>query len=71
MFNFDEWAELHLAADFDGEDWEGDWDEIPGDDGWDEHWAMPIITTPVLKPLPWGEGGGIGFFTNEGHEPPF
>lgn len=64
-----DWADTHLAADFDGQDWDD-----REDDGWSERddWDDDVDhDSYVLTSAGWGTDEDYGFFGDGGHEPPF
>lgn len=67
-----DFADTHLAADFDGQDWEGDWYEQPEDDEWEmSHWDSDVDHDAyVLASGGWGTDEDYGFFGAD-YEPPF
>lgn len=71
-----DWTDTHLAADFDGEDWPLDWDEMPGDDGYAESFDLSDEAY-VLASAGWGTDEDYGSYeadpweSNFDYEPPF
>lgn len=68
-----DFADTDLAADFDGQDWEGDWYEQPEDDGWSERddWDSDVDHDAyVLASAGWGTDEDYGFFGAD-YDPPF